>query len=125
MDSHALFEAEHGIAGQPEHLVQAVRRCQDAFADFGLSGEHGGAVQVHYNSENLLDDLVLQVGRYAVAILYETKLGELAVQPGGFRAGTAAAVAQLVCREGNHGAQCCPQDHPAGDHLAGHGHRRK
>jgi hypothetical protein len=66
-------------------------------------------LQVHPNRENLLDDLVLQVGRDAVAVSHQTQLGELVVQPGGFGAGTAAAVAQLVGREGNHGGQRCPQ----------------
>lgn len=85
-----LFQAEDGIAGQPEHLVQAVRRCQDALADFGLGGERGGAVQVHADGEDLLNHLVLQVSRDTVAVLHERQLGELVVQQDGRLAGAAA-----------------------------------
>ena len=63
-----------------------------------LGNEHGGALQVHADREDLLDDLVLQVGRDAVAVLHKAQLGELSLQPDGFPAGPAAAVAQLVRR---------------------------
>ena len=52
-------------------------------------------MQAHADREDLLNHIVLEVGRDTVTVLDKRQLGELVVQQGGFLTGAAAALAQL------------------------------
>ena len=71
---------------------------------------------VRPRGEDPLDDFVLKVSGDPVPVLGHAEFTEAVVQARGFLMRAPDPVTQAVRRDGDHRAECGPQDHPPGKH---------
>jgi hypothetical protein len=89
-----VFQAVDRVPEDQDRIVQVIDRLADPAPQVLIGRPHRGAFQGQPRGEDLLDDLIPQLGGDAVPIFDDAGLAQAFLQPGSLLPGPADAVPQ-------------------------------